>query len=61
MAFRIEYFSKGVLVGGVPCPKSLLDAKENAKRGIKLHGADFAKIVDMDDHGKVIAVVKLGA
>lgn len=58
MAYRIEYFSNGVLVGAVPCPKSLIDARLNARRGLKLHKAEFAKIVDMDARGVVVEIIK---
>jgi len=58
VAYQIEYYSKGMMVGRVPCPKSLADAKANAARGLKLHGADEARITEQ---GKLVGVVKADA
>ena len=58
MVFRIQYFGKGVLVGAVSSRRSILEAREIAKQGIKLHGAEFAKILDMESLGLVLEIVK---
>jgi hypothetical protein len=58
MVFRIEYFSKNVLIGAISCAKPLIDARENAKRGIKLHKAEFAKVLDVDRGNTLVEMVK---
>jgi hypothetical protein len=61
MALRIEYFSNGEKVMVVSCPKFLKDAKFDALEGLAVYNADTARILDMDDNSKVVAVVKLDA
>jgi hypothetical protein len=58
MALRIEYFRQGVQVGAVPCPTTLEEAKMAALEGLFIQNADLAKIVDMDNKGKLVGVVK---
>ena len=59
MALRIEYFRQGVQVGAVPCPKTPEEAKIAALEGLFIHSADLAKILDLDNKGKLVGVVKL--
>ena len=58
MAFRIEYFRKGVNVMAASCPKPLLDAKKDAQEGVIRYDAEFAVIRDMDADGKQVGLVK---
>lgn len=48
MAFRIDYFRRGLKVGAVPYPGSLEDCSNAAATGLKRHDADLARILDMD-------------
>lgn len=57
MAFRIEYFRADVKVMAVPCPKHLRDAELVALEGLRLFKADKARILDMDNGGKVVATI----
>lgn len=58
MALRIEYYDGGKLVMVVPCPKTLDAAKLDALEGLGHFKADLAKILDMDNKGKLVGVVK---
>jgi hypothetical protein len=58
MALQIEYFRLGVQVGTVPCHKKLWEAKAAAADGLVNHNADLARILDMDNNGSIIGVVK---
>ena len=52
MAFRIDYFRKGVKVGAVPYPGSRDESLNAAATGLKRHDADVTRIRDMDNKGK---------
>jgi hypothetical protein len=54
MSFRNEYFLNDVLVGVAPCPKKLEDTISSASRGLALHKADRAVIIDMTAGGKPV-------
>ena len=58
MALQIEYFRMGVPVGTVPCLKKLWEAKIACTDGLVNHNADLARILDMDNNGSIIGVVK---
>jgi len=58
MALRIEYLRNGEKVMIVACPKWLEEAKIDAVEGLGFYQADTARILDMEDNGKVVAVVK---
>jgi hypothetical protein len=60
MALRIEYIQDGEVVMMVPCPADIDIAKKNALAGFDRFGADTARILDMDDGGRVIEVLKRG-
>ncbi len=60
MALRIVYLSNGSTVMIVSCPKSLKDARDDALKGLAVYGADTAQVLDMDNGGKVVAMVKRG-
>jgi hypothetical protein len=60
MSFRIEYYLNDVLVGVAPCPKNLQDTIASASRGLALHKADKAVIIDMTAGGKAVKTITAG-
>jgi hypothetical protein len=57
MAFRIDYFRKGVKVGAVPYPGSREDTLNAAANGLDRHDADTARVLDMDHKAKEVGLV----
>ena len=51
-------FRLGVQVGTVPFPKKLWEAKIAAGDGLVNHNADLARILDMENNGSIIGVVR---
>ena len=58
MALRIEYFRKGEKVGAVPCPRLEHEVLNVALNGLVQHDADMARVLDMDDKGRLLSVVR---
>jgi len=58
MALQIQYFRLGVQVGTVPFSKKLWEAKIAASDGLVNHNADLARILDMENNGSIIGVVR---
>jgi hypothetical protein len=58
MSFRIEYFRDDIKVGADPCLKPLDDAFKDALIGLGIHNADRARILDMNQKGKQVGVMK---
>jgi len=61
MTFRIEYYRDEVKVAAVSCPKSKADAQTDAIFGLGVYDADVARILNMDDNGKVVGTVRRDA
>jgi hypothetical protein len=57
MAFRIDYFRKGVKVGAVPYPGSRQESLNASANGLARHDVDVARILDMDHKGKEVGLV----
>lgn len=51
MAFNIEFYREGRLLGASPWPNSFEKAVAHARSYAKIHRADFARIVDVDGSG----------
>ena len=61
MALRIVYLSNEETVMIISCPKLLKDAKPDALEGLAVYNADTARVLDMDNGGKVIWELKRNA
>ena len=58
MALQIQYFRLGVQVGTAAFAKKLWEAKIAAADGLINHNADLARILDMENNGAIIGVVR---
>lgn len=46
MAFLVEYYREGRLIGSTPWGGTLDATKHLARRGVKMHKADFARVMN---------------
>ena len=54
MGHRIEYFSKGKIIGAMVSDAPLEDAQKIATDGFLRFGADYVRLIDIDDrHAEV--------
>jgi hypothetical protein len=59
LAFRIDYFRKGVKIAAVPFPGSREESLNANANGLKRLNAHEARILDMDHKGKEVGKVTL--
>jgi hypothetical protein len=58
VTYQIKYYRKGMSVGSLTCAELLAETKEFAELGLRLHDADLAMILDMDNDGIVVKTIK---
>ncbi|CUI01118.1 hypothetical protein PHA8399_03259 [Leisingera aquaemixtae] len=58
MAYKVEYYREGKLIGSSPWDKDLEATKQFARDGLIRHSCDFARIIDVDGSGAEIWSVR---